>query len=249
MGRHAAILLMSWLVVGPRVARADESAALAPTVAVQSPDALDRAETSFFEGLAHYRGGRFEAAAAAFQRTYVLSAHRDMLFNAARSREQLKDVAAAAAWYRAYLDTKPSDVTAIIHRIRLLGGDPEARPMVPTTRAPTIDSQPVVEEGPGAWPWMALAVGLASVGAGTYLGISAVEDAADGRHAETVDDASSFRDSADGKALAANALFGVGAIGVAAAALLWWRADDGVSTQPRLGVIGGAQGVGLGGSF
>ena len=121
--------------------------------------------------------------------------------------------------------------------------------MVPDTRAPTTTPATVIEEGPGVWPWMALAVGIASVGAGTYLGVASVDDAAQGRHSASVEDAKSFRDSADNKALAANALFGVGVVSVAAAALLWWRADDEISADSHLELVGGARGVGLGGRF
>jgi tetratricopeptide (TPR) repeat protein len=85
---------------------------------------LDEAEATFFDGLGHYRAGRFEAAAQAFQKAHALTRHRDMLFNVARSRERMGDVPGAVEWYRAYLATQPADETAVIHKVRQLGAEP-----------------------------------------------------------------------------------------------------------------------------
>lgn len=213
---------------------------------------LDLAESTFFEGLGHYRAGRFEQAAQAFQRAHTLTRHRDMLFNVARSREKLGDVAGAVAWYRAYLATGPADETAVIHRLKQLGAEPAASSQA-QAQGPAANEGPVetVERGAGPWPWLAVGVGVAAFGAGTFLGFSALGEAADARKSDIRADAKKHKSAAESSALLADVSFGVGAAAAAAAVFLWWQADAASvpGGQVELSALPGGGAVGYSGRF
>ncbi len=254
---RGSVLLSLAVGLAPLGARGQESGeveAETPEIARLDQASLDRAEAQFFQGLGHYRAGRFEQAAVAFQGAYVLTKHRDLLFNVARSRERLGDKPGAIQWYQAYLATKPADETAVIHHIRQLGGEP-AGPAEPTgapAQNPFVEGPRVVEEGPGPWPWVAAGTSLAALAAGTVLGLQALEEASSARSADTRAVATKHKDAAEGKALVADISFGVSALAAAAAVYLWWQADATATAEPHveIGVVPGiGVGVGWGGAF
>jgi tetratricopeptide (TPR) repeat protein len=250
-------LLSVVLALAPLAARAQESGeveAETPEIARLDQASLDKAEVQFFQGLAHYRAGRFEQAAVAFQEAYVLTKHRDLLFNVARSRERLGDKPGAIQWYQAYLATQPADETAVIHHIRQLGGEPGAPPaQTPAhTDTPVVEKPSVVEEGPGPWPWVAAGTSLAALAAGTVLGLQALDEASTARSADTRSVATKHKDAAESKALVADVAFGVSALAAAAAVYLWWQADAEATSEPHVevGVVPGVGvGIGWGGAF
>ena len=216
-------------------------------IMVLDQETLDQAEGLFFSGLSHYRRSHFEEAAVDFQKAFTLTHHRDLLYNIARSREQLGDIAGAIEWYRTYLTTQPADETAMIHKIRLLGGDPSGG----GTHKVEIKAKPPVEEvveerGAGAWPWVVLSVGAASVGAGTYLGLQALDEAKLARASDVRSEAEEHKDSAESQAMLADIGFAVGAVAVGGAVLLWWMADDemAASGEVQVGVTPGGASVG-----
>lgn len=215
-------MMVTW--AGPSLSHADDT--LRPLTQAD----LDSAEAIFFEALGHFRGGRFEQAAVGFQKAYTLTGHRDMLYNVARSREQLGDKPGAVEWYKAYLATEPADETATIHRIRQLGGDPtlaarKPDAVLPDFTSPKNQRPPRVEEGVDPWPWVAAGVAVAAAGVGTWLGLTALDDAAAAREEKTRAQAEDLRDQAESGALLADVAFGVGAVAAGAAVFLWWRAD------------------------
>lgn len=221
----------------------------APVGAVQLDQAtLDTAESLFFGGLAHYRAGRFEKAAVAFQQAYVLTEHRDMLYNIARSREQLGDLLAAVDWYRAYLNSKPADETAVIHRIRQLGGDPTPKAAPRLRKTPKGDEGPlIVRTGAGPWPWVALGVGVVAFGAGTAFGMQALDSADSARGAELRSVAQTHKSDAESKALIADLAFGAGAAAIGAAVYLWLEADAAAdSPSGHMQLQAGATGAKIG---
>lgn len=230
----------------------DEPAIIAEVEALDQAT-LDQAETWFFQALGHYRQGRYEAAAIDFQKAYVLTAHRDLLFNVARSRENIGDTTGAVEWYRAYLATQPADQTAIIHRIRQLGGDPTPAPMKldEISRAVDVDS-PLVEGGDSpVAPWVALGVGVAVAGAGVYFGLDALDAAAQARAADTADEARPLKTRAEQSALFADLAFGAAAVAVGAAIVLWAIDGDDAETAGRLdlGLAPGGGYLGYGVAF
>lgn len=217
---------------------------------------LDEAERLFFEGLAHYRGDRFEEAAVAFQKAYTLTRHRDLLFNVARSRERMGDKDGAVQWYRSYLGTTPADETAIIHRIKQLGGDPTA-PKTKTVDDPVVipkssGAPDVVSDGGNPWPWVLVGTGALATGAGIYFGLVALDDADAARAAQDRGKAEDFKSSAESSALIADVAFGVGALAVGTAVVLWLQ-DDAPETRSSVsvGAAPTADGwrLGIGGQF
>ncbi len=208
---------------------------------------LDRAEALFFEALEHYRGGRFENAALRFQEAYVLTGHRDMLFNVARSREKLGDKGGAVRWYRSYLKTEPTDETAVIHRIRQLGGDPTPADAPVKPIGPKRPTGPeIVEVGAGPWPYVAAAVGVGAAAAGLALGVSALADAEAARASDDRSDAQALKSSAESSALGADLLYGAGAAGIGVAVWLFLRADSKAAAQGRVQLSATPDGASLG---
>ncbi len=208
---------------------------------------LDRAEAQFFEGLEHYRAKRFEAAALRFQEAYVLTGHRDMLFNVARSREQLGDKEGAVRWYRSYLKTVPKDETAVIHRIRQLGGDPTPADAPVKRNGPRRPTGPeVVEVGEGPWAWVAAAAGVGATAVGIAIGMTALTDAEAARASDDRSEAQALKTSAESKALTADLLFGVGAASIGVAVWLFLRADSAAAAQGHIQIGATSDGATLG---
>lgn len=248
------ILLGLLMPAMPFLAHAAAPAVPAPTaeltdireVEVLDQKTLDQAESAFFEGLGHYRANKFAEAAQDFQKAYTLSHHRDMLFNVARSREKLGDVAGAVEWYRAYLATQPADETAVIHRVKQLGGEPAVAEPVKAHTSESVGPVETVEKGPGPWPWVAAGLSLAAVAGGTVIGFQALGEASDARDADVRSVAQKHKDSAESKALIADVCFGTAAVAAGAAVLLWWRADSAAATAGSIEVTwlpgGGALG-------
>ena len=215
-------------------------------VGALDPKTLDRAESLFFQALADYRAGRYEPAATGFQETYVLTRHRDMLFNVARSREKLGDAKGAVLWYRSYLQTRPSDETAVIHRIRQLGGDPTpASPPLPGG-ADESEGPLVVEEGAGPWPWVSGGIGVVAAVTGLIYGKQALDSATRARAEEQRGPAQTHKDDAESKALLADVMFGTAAVGVGLSVWLWLRADATANAAGHLDISAGRDGASLG---
>ncbi|MCK6569567.1 tetratricopeptide repeat protein [Myxococcota bacterium] len=211
---------------------------------------LDEAEAVFFDGLGHYRAGRFEAAAQAFQKAHALTRHRDMLFNVARSRERMGDIPGAVEWYRAYLATQPADETAVIHKVRQLGAEPVAQaPAAAPTEEPV--EVETIERGPGPWPWIAAGVGVAALAGGAVMGFQALGEAQSARDAEIRSTASKHKDTAESRALVADICFGTAALAAGTAVFLWWRADAEAAGAGRIdvGMIPGGGALGYSGRF
>lgn len=249
---HARRLLLPTLLAGSLVglpAFAEEGKAVDQAT-------LDEAERLFFEGLSHYRAERFENAAVAFQKAYTLTRHRDLLFNVARSRERMGDKASAVEWYRSYLGTTPADETAIIHRIKQLGGDPTVPPQTdvdsPVDTPKLNGGVDTVSDGGNPWPWVLVGTGALAAGAGIYFGLVALDDADAARAAQDRGKAEDFKSSAEGSALIADVAFGVGALAVGTAVVLWLQ-DDKPDTRSSIsvGAAPTADGwrLGLGGTF
>jgi tetratricopeptide (TPR) repeat protein len=215
-------------------------------------EALDKAESFFFSGLDHYRQGRFEQSAVDFQKAFTLTHHRDLLFNIARSREQLGDTAGAIEWYRTYLTTKPADETAMIHRIRQLGGDPSPVSKSAVQAKANMKVEEVVDEqGAGVAPWAALGLGAVGLGLGAFMGMQALDEAALARGSEIRSVAQRHKDEAESKALLADVSFAVGAAAVGAAVYFWWSADQeaAASGSVQVGVVPGGASLGYSARF
>ncbi|MGC6417750.1 MAG: tetratricopeptide repeat protein [Bradymonadia bacterium] len=76
-----------------------------------------KADDVFAAALSSYKQGDIATAILGFQRVYSLTGDRTLLFNVARCHEKLGSNKTAAQWYRAYLSTKPVDMTTIEAKI------------------------------------------------------------------------------------------------------------------------------------
>jgi tetratricopeptide (TPR) repeat protein len=184
---------------------------------------LDKAESLFFKAFTFYQEKKYEQAAAYFQKAYTLIPHRDLLFNVARSREQMNDQEGAVEWYRAYLATKPIDETTIIHRLKLLGGKTTAK-MLPQDQKKIAKKR--VEGPTSVIPWVTIGAGVILAGVGVWSGMSALDYAEDARDAKIISRYTTNKDEAESAALIADVSLGLGAIAIATGFYLWYRADQ-----------------------
>ena len=197
---------------------------------------LDQAEVLFFKGLTAYQSGDYSAAAISFQAAYLLVPNRDLLYNIARSREQLRDQQAAISWYQSYLNSSPADETAIIHRIRQLGGevtDPN-NPSASTSRENEALEPVLVTEGPSALPWIALAVGMGGFALSSWFQGEALESGAVARESEDRARWERAKGDAESAQLYADLSLGLGALSMLSAFYLWWDEEQRSRVRQRV---------------
>ncbi|MCC6620802.1 MAG: hypothetical protein IT385_06085 [Deltaproteobacteria bacterium] len=136
--------------------------------------------------------------------------------------------------------------------------EPAPEPVVEVVVPPVTTAPEVVDEGPGAAPWVVLGGGVAALGAGVVMFLVAEGDRSDVEDAIARLDAGESPGMTRGEAVAAEAdadglaTFGViaGGVGLAAiaAGLVWWavadpapetrgRVDVGVSWSPTGGLV------------
>ena len=82
---------------------------------------LENARELYELGNAHYAAGRYEKAAAAFQKGYDISELPGFLYNLANAYERMGEYAEAAARLELYLESpKAKDVVSVKERVRRL---------------------------------------------------------------------------------------------------------------------------------
>lgn len=188
---------------------------------------IDQAESLFFSGFVAYQQKNYERAAELFQQAYAIVPYHDLLYNVARSREQLGDNEGSIQWYRAYLATKPIDETTVIHRLKLLGGDPTPQSL---TNEVVEDSTPREFASVSMIPWITFGAGLVLAGVGTYYGLSALDEATAARDASTKSLWSRHKKEAESAALTADIMYGLGASALFAGVYLWLQQDKAQGT-------------------
>lgn len=220
-----------------------------------------RAFQLFQEGDELYKQGNFAEAAEKFRAAYALDPNPTLLYNLARSYENLGELDQAADTYREYLQRQPdaTDRGAIERRIETLEQQLEekralerAAKQKPEPTAPPAERAPEPEQtGPGALPWVVVGVGGAALIAGGVLRLMAEQ-----KHASAEDDgdASSAQDKQEnaeslaevsGITLIAGAV--VGAVGVSW--LLLGSDSEKAARSPSLGLFAGPGTISLEGRF
>lgn len=143
------------------------------------------ARAAFVEGSRFYDQGAYEQAIASFKRSYALSAAPALLLNIAQAYRLNGDCIQAAAFYRRFLEKRPSSEhrKEVESRIKEMDacGDAKSAPIVAPPEAPArpIETPPPpprpreaappreTQATPSPWPIVAWSgVGLAVVGAG-----------------------------------------------------------------------------------
>jgi len=225
---------LSMVLVGPVSAEISPAAAL-------TDELLEKAEEPFFEGVSAYGKREYAQAAAKFKAAFDVIPHADLLFNIARCHEQLNNFSMAVRFYRKYLDTKPVDETAVIHRVRglkermgPLGEDPP--PPIDRMPPPVVDGQ---DDGV-PWEYMAVGVGVISTALGAVMGLQALTHAGEAREASDNNDEDGFEDAkalAESSAAFADISY---VLGAASAGLAIWlfssKSDDPDMSGFSLGV-------------
>jgi tetratricopeptide (TPR) repeat protein len=196
----------------------------------------------FEQGLAAYREGRYEDAAALFERAHEMEVVPDLSYNRARALENLGRAGEAAAAYRLYLEEMPDapDRRGIEERIRTLDARAaearrleEARARLDEERARlererTSAAPPAAPRGGRSFepaPWAVLGSGVAVVVAGAVVAAvaQATHDRAAGRDLSQVE-SDRLEAEANDLAIAANVVMAVG--GLAAAIGFFWSIAD-----------------------
>ncbi len=190
-------------------------------------ETLDQAETAFFEGLSAYRAKKYTESAKLFKVAHKLVPYRDLLFNIARSYEELGDKKGAVQYYREYLATKPIDETQVIHRMRELGVSQFE--VSNTQKDAQSQSSPSLLSGSSSQidylSWGVIGSGVVLLGLGTYFGISALDQAEAARSATLQPNYNSAKQSAESDAITADISLSLGLIGVAGGIYLLLQSD------------------------
>jgi tetratricopeptide (TPR) repeat protein len=164
---------------------------------------LDKAENAFFEGLAAFRAKKYEEAAKQFKNAHALIPYRDLLFNIARSYEELKENDQAVEYYQEYLKTKPIDETQVIHRMRQLG---VSRFETKTDSASTVSSTSKEEDAQvigqtDYLSWSVIGGGVLLIGVGSYFGLNALDEAKTARETLDISEYEKSKEAAESSAL------------------------------------------------
>jgi tetratricopeptide (TPR) repeat protein len=210
-----------------------------PAEAPITPEAKARAAAAYTVGVGHFKARRFEEAVAEFAKAYRIDPSPILVFNMARSFEELRRYPQAVTFYQRYLEGAPNapDRAAVRETIVALEG--LSAPSSPATPPPA-------DRGPGPWPWVVFGTGVALVGVGIGFGVLAGDraDTLDKIEANpsnyTLSEWNAARDEGQSYALGADLMLGFG-LAAAAGGLAWWiLADDGatVALTPAPGGLG-----------
>lgn len=228
------------------------------------PAAEARARELYDNGVILYDEGRYEDAIAAWEEAFRLSGRPLLLYNMANAAERLGDWDRAMELLSRYRAFAPAEERETLdRRIRNIERRlDEARAAVTSAPPPTVTTPPPPEPEPErrgrVLPWVLGGVGVAGVGAGGALGVSALGARADAAAACVEVGGSTWCDEraraplqADrSRSLLADVGFGVGGValvGAVVTAVVPRREVEGVSLQ--LGVDGDGASVALGGRF
>lgn len=234
-------------------------ACASPAVAADAA-ALREAKEHYDRGMSHYNLGEYAAAVQEFKIAYARSSAPGLLFNAAQASRLGKDWEQALHFYRTYLRLVPeasnrADVEARIAEMEKMI-EASKRPPPPVVAQP---ASPPVEQRPRVLPpggkkeriagIVVGVVGLAALGAGIGLGMTAL-DAQDRVSKLSTDmgswtpDQQTLYRNGQHEAIAATALYAAGGAAVGAGVITYivgWRKD-----RARFAVaptVGGAQAV------
>jgi len=183
-----------------------------------------------------YRQGKFDEAAKLLEKAYAMHPEPVLLYNLGRAYEGLGENEKAIDAYTRYLKDAPEakDRGALEKRIETLKAQIEkdkklkqreeeaARPEDLDETAPE-QPKPVADDqtgGAGVWPWVVTGVGVATIGAGFFVGIQAKSKRDEAQDNPVNRDANSDFEDAKSLAKTANTLIIAGAI-ITAGGVTW----------------------------
>jgi tetratricopeptide (TPR) repeat protein len=214
MARHhlsAALLALSlqlpYLTLGlPRAASAEE---------------ISQEEAEYEKGLTYFKAGDYERAVLSFMSVYRIAPNPNLVYNIARSFEELKRFNEAADFYTEYLKLKPnaSDRAQIEITIKTLRSLAQSQPSTASKSAASGSNTGA--SGRDVLMWSAIGVGGALLATGVWSGLKA-SDAAERRDAATSASAyQSAQDEMSSAAGRADLLYLGGALFMGAGVTLW----------------------------
>lgn len=222
-------LYHSWRLVTALTALCWTMALVGPAAAQTGSD-RERALALFRDGSTAYRDGRFEEASRLFREAYATFPEPVLLYNLARSEENLGHWDQAADAYESYLaqEAAPEDRPGIERRVVMLRdraaqaraeAEAEAR-----AREAVEAPSPLPEPAPRELgvPWASIvtgAVGIAGIGVALALGQLAVDQWAQARDEQEHLRAVRLEAGAHDLALGANVAFGVAGTALLGAAI------------------------------
>ncbi len=206
------------------VARISPALADDPMSASAAPAATATAEQQalalFEQSVTSYENGRFQDAVDALREAYRLKPEPVILYNIARAREGLGDVAGAANSYGEYLaaDPRAPDRGAIEKRISTLKAQLRERDELQRQRDNARARAGRPARSAGAVPWVVAGAGAAGLVAGAVFGALSVlrHDAALGDAQTSVDGdqsvARTFATASYASLLAGGVVLGIGVV-------------------------------------
>ncbi|MEM7137222.1 MAG: hypothetical protein AAF500_11620 [Myxococcota bacterium] len=225
---------------------------------------IARAKKAFAAGTRAYENGDFEAALARFRQAYKLTKSPDLLYNIATVSDRMRRDVDALNAYEGYISARPNspDREHVQGRIEVLRAAIEARERaaldaeIEAQRAALEAVEKVKAErplthyvGPGAGPWITIAVGGAAMVTGAvFIGLgqrdqNSVSDAPAGSSFTEFED---MADRGPRRTKTGIALLGVGAAGVLGGVI--WQLTGGREEEiPELSI--GPTGISVRGKF
>jgi tetratricopeptide (TPR) repeat protein len=229
-----------------------------PVHAQSSGSPRERAVALFAQSVTAYREGRFDEAATLLDEAYALQPEPVLLYNLARAREGAGQDDAAAEAYRRYLATEgtnEADANAARARLAVLdrrieerralearAAEREAQVAAPAPPAPTTHEVAVA-------PWVVAGSGALVILVGGVLGGLMLDRSAAAQNAPIQTDAAAAQAQAESFAIAADVLYGVGALALGVG-VVWGIVDLTSSSSPssaRLRI--GPSGLSIAGTF
>ena len=223
------------------------------------------------EALDHYKEEDFEAAIDDFEAAYAMDPRPELVYNIARSHERALHHAEAIAAYQRFIDL-PGTTAALrakaLASLTSLLEEQSARERASTAaaRPPGPDpedggavaaplGQPLPPPTDRTLEWVLLGSGAALVGAGAVFGVLALDSESrleDARNssASNLDELSGIADEVESRALAADILFGAGALTALAGVVLFLvRGSDDAPISLGPALMDGGSGVAISGTF
>ena len=225
-----------------------------------SEGALEQAAQVYQEGVAAFKAKAFPQALELFERAYKLDPSPILIYNLARTHEEMGHAAEAIDHFGLYLTRVPgaADRADVERRVRVMKKILEQVKPEPVEPPPVADPEPpppVVQPAPRPAPsslrpyaYSAFGVGAAALGVGVFYWVRMGNAESEHEGATTGDDKVRTAGDAEDAALVVNIAFGLAGAAAAAGTVLWFMEPDmEVAPSVAAGPDGGF--VGLTGRF
>lgn len=201
---------------------------------VEESQDLSAAERAYKRGVALFKAHDYEGAVVSFMQVYRVSPNPTLVYNIARSFEELKRFDEAALYYQKYLELKPDapDAPEVELSIETLLHLAQSRAQ--EAARPQPQPQPA-SSARGAWGWGAVGLGGALAVGGVVMGLSARSSAAARDAATSAASYTSAQRDMRTSAVVADVLY-ISAAALAATGVYLLLTGDEEGARPRSGL-------------